>query len=356
MGDEEKPGIPNRFGLRTGPENFASSGPSEIGEQLPQVLLDAFRGVRAFVSGEAELVNGEKKLGVARDTNGQAHEYLLFDTETVDTQEARLVRDFIKLIAEKGNAGLKGSRFEWWFAEETDEFLQELVGILRERFVDTTDAKAPKTLQSQQLTGDKLLDAARSFREMAKRAQVKEALQAHFDTLPLRGFWGRTKSGEEVEVDTKDIDYVYVQGKTGKAELIVVCTNTDRYQQIVPVYYESSSEEVADGKFRRIPGTGEEKNVHADIDTGRDLSNYEFEVARGGASTDPLFTTVRILSKPVNLDEELRQLVEKEEVMRRKPIPPQVSGSSGAYQGTPPSVPSSVPRYTPRTTWVSSSG
>lgn len=349
-------GKPGDFGFSVTAEDAGAAPSGERKEEGPFSMLDNFISERGFVTTEFPLQNSEKEFGVARDTDGRSNEYLLFDQEAVTQKEKQAIASFLDLVKEKGKEGLKGSKFEWYFQEESDEFVQALAKKIEERLASLEVGESTPSLASASLKGeDNLIAAAQSFREIAKRSQLKEALQKHFDTLPIKAFIGLKKDGKEEEIDPADIEYMFVENKNNDAQLIITCKNTEKYTQIVPAYYESEQEEVSDKKFRRIPGTGLKKTVSADKSSGRDLTHYEFTVDRGGAKVDPLFTTVKVLSAPVDLNKEIREYENTKAERKKKKAKPPSPTPTQTYAPSPPSYPSQ-PNYYQPTNYIAPSG
>lgn len=361
MNDQEKSFGENKF-------NKLPEGQSDSAEILPEVkssFLSDVIGGESFISDEVNLRNEDKKDGVVLTSDGHDNEFFVFDKDVLDTREKLLLKEFVQLVKEKGKEGIKTSVFGWFFEEESEEFIRSLADKLETRIEEIEEGFENSQFSNLQIDDDPLIQAVQSFREMAKRNQLKETLDKQVQDLPLIGFQGRKKDGSFVDIpyDKKDwkshkngIDYMLVKRPDGKSELVITCKN-DEFDLIVPIYVDSDEEQQFSG-FGRVGGTGEKASRTIDPQTNRDTSSVNFDIHRGNAKVDPLFTSVRVMLKPMDLDKELddylRQRKEEEEREAEKRRRQQSqSRPTNTYTPTPPSVPSTS-RYSQPTTYVRS--
>jgi len=386
--DERKPGIDDLLGqINKGPQDDAPSDDSVDEEsQEPEVETAAPSLVKKLISDEpfrfkeVQLAGGkEKEQGVTLQRGMNDSVSLTFDSETIDMNEQGLIDSFVALIESQGKAGLKGTRFEWFFAEESEEFLQGLADSLKQRKDEINDSLRDQSLLSQQL-GDRMSSAFDSFREMAKREQLKKAIDQQVQRIPIEYFEAQTLDGQITRLKfdpnnlndpRNEVEFIFVNAPDGTTELVFSCKHPDKYKTIRPKFYGNDQKEIQQqGEYFGVDPLSVENINEQDADGGLDTSRYEFEVDPGFAGTVPLFKRVKVLKKPVNLDDELdkyveekrkeaeekleREKQERDELIRRQQA--QASSSQSSYAPLPPSAPTPTPRWQSQPTNYSRSG
>ncbi len=319
-------------------------------------FLSKFIGDQKFVFSEKPLSDpDEHDQGVTRDKafkSGTGE--LIFDTETISAAEKANIESFIKLVRDGGGkAALQGTKFEWFYGDESDEFLGNLADLLELR-VDEIDNKIDKSSLASIGLNTKLVSAMDSFREMAKREQVKKAIDKQVEKLPIVRIEGLVKGGNgqlvtlrfnpsDINDPSNEVDILYINNANGEKELIISCKDPDKYDLIRPILLTEEAPG-AKSKFQVVPGSF--ANIgDIDSETGRDFSRFEFEVEHRDGQVIELFTKVKVLKKPIDMDAQLKEYREEKNRQRIKEeaeeAARQAQAQAAKYNSQPPSVPSS---------------
>ena len=317
-----------------------------------------------------------KELGVAMHKGMNDKPILSFDTDAINLNERRLVEDFIQRVEANGKEGLKGSRFEWFFEEESEEFVANLAASLKTRLDELDEGMDDASTNAHRLD-NKMASAFGSFREMAKREQLKKAVDKQAQSIPIEYFEAKTvpdASGKseivklyfnvnDLSDPRNEMEYIFVNGPGGELEVVFSCKHPDKYQTIRPKFYTSdqANDLVSGGYFSTDYGSIQNIS-EVDDEDGFNNSRYEFTVNQGHADVSPIFSKIKVLKKPVDLDaqldlyvaeqkrkEEERLKKEAEEAERRR-------RQSSTYSPTPPAAPTPTPRWNSQPTNYSRSG
>ncbi len=315
-----------------------------------QSALSKFIGKDKFIFAEANLSDEEKAQGVTLDSaHRSGNQQLIFDTATIDSAEMVALDEFIQLFANEdaGKEVLVGTKFEWFFGEENEAFLAELVKIVKSRQKELAEGKSQSSLRSLGFS-EKLVTAMDSFREMTKRKQLKEGINKQVEKIPIVGFQAKLKGGGVVNLKfnpkdimdpTNEVDVLFVNNEAGQKELIFSCKNPDKYEQIRPVLEAGAN---TNSKTYGIVDDSPRSVTDIDDETGKDYSRFEFEITKKPGQIEPLFTKIKVLNKPINLDEELDIYLEnKEQEELAEALEAERRASAAGYGATRPSVPSS---------------
>jgi hypothetical protein len=346
------------------PKDFNTGADKETPKPAPESALSRFIGDKGFNMVEKKLEGPEKEQGVTLDTSRGGESVLIFDEETINRNEKAKIESFVRAVRSGGKDALKGTPFEWFFGEEDDKFIGDLADLLEQRLEELNN-----NLTSTSLTGlgldDKLVSAFQSFRESAKREQVRKGFERQVQKLPLLGFEGRDKQGNIVSLrfnpknafdPSNEVEFIYINNPSGQPELIISCKDPDKYDVIRPII-QNEDEANSQGKFDLIE-TSFASVPETDPRSGKDLSRFEFDIVQGFSDVTPMFTKVRVLKKPIDMDRELDAYVEKQRLEEeQKRLAANQRRAAQAYQSTPPTPAPSSSQYRweqPPTTYVRS--
>lgn len=339
---------------RIRPEDLGSNAdelkPKEV-EGDGESFLNKVIGDEKFIFAEAELQDEEKAQGVTLDTaHRSGNQQLIFDRETIDKGERASLEEFIRLIRSSGKEALKGTKYEWFFDEEGDEFLEDLAELMERRLQELNEGKSKSSLHSMGFS-QKLVTAMESFREMTYRSTLKEGINKQVNKVPIIGFQAKRRGQDgvvnlrfnpnNISDPTNEVEALYVNNPSGEKELIFSCKDPNAYETIRPILKADDPNKfgIVDESFTSI--------TDVDSSTGQDFSRFEFVVKKREGQVEPLFTKVKVLKKPINLDNELdKYLEEKRAEAEKKRQEEARRQQQQQYQPTPPSVPS-----TPQHRW-----
>jgi cell division protein ZapA (FtsZ GTPase activity inhibitor) len=342
-------------GKRIRPEDLgASSDQPEAREVKAEggSFLDKLIGADNFTFDESTLEGEEKAQGVTLDiAHRSGTQKLIFDREKIDTGEKVRLEKFVKLIRENGKEALKGTEFEWFFGEEEDDFLEGLANLLERRIKELNEGSSVSSLRSMGFS-EKLVTAMEAFRDMSKRSALKEGISRQVNKVPIIGFVAQTIDGqvvnlrynpENIDDPSNEVEVIYVNNPQGEKELVFTCKYPNKYKTIKPIVDPSNEKRFAivDESFTNI--------TDVDAATGQDYSRFELQVKKREGQVDPLFTRIKVIKKPMDMDRELdKYLEEKRRADEKKRLEEERrrQAAAAAYQPPAPSVPS-----TPQFKW-----
>lgn len=347
-------------GFTSGPEPDLLFSPSEH-DTLPRnpSTVGKMIGDKGFITREDDRLAGEEKeLGVVRDAGRHDRDTLTFDSATLDRNEAATIRDFLGVHAQ-GIEAVRGSKFGWFFANENDQFIHTLAEALTIKLDQLQETAEPGVSLYNRGFNQRILDAAASFREMAKRRQIKEGLNKQVRQIPIIGFEGIPRNPYFNPDDWTDprneIEFMFVNSPSGKGELIISC-KSDGIEKIRPIFTnESSNANGSDYLEIQLPSGWSTE----DDGKGGELVKFEIAVLpqNDPNKPQPLFSKITILQKPINMDKELDLFIEEQErqqeQQQQKPNPFAPSPAPSVYTPPLPAAPS-TPNYSQTSTWVRS--
>jgi len=352
MPDEnDKPVPDNAADFQSHPEESTEKDRAvENDAEIKASFLSNFISESPFIGREFELTDEEKEAGAVRRVNENGQTEILFDKKTSDAHEETLITQFLArydgAIATKrpGKEGIRGTMFEWFFSEPdaqgkdqllSSEFFDALVIQLRERLNELKSGSETSKLGRLDFN-DMLGSAAESFRKMAQREILADRWKSDVKRIPIIGIQGRKADGTVVDLnfdpnnidrssaaasDQTGVDFFLINGKDGQPELVITNKNPD-FIAIRPVY-EKPGDSQSNQHFSQVEGSyanEEDPNATADKDT----SSFVIKVSKGGAPAEPLFTSIRVIKKPMDVDKELdaysKQKQEETEQERQKQI------------------------------------
>jgi hypothetical protein len=267
-----------------------------------------------------------KDLGVQLDE----HHQIEFDQDKVVAETNTAVADFIS----QAESGYLDDYWRWYFESEGPDFPKQLAEFLK------TNPNAPfapsEQLENANLEA-RLKQAAKLMKTSAERKIIKKAMESQ---LPLLPFELKDDQDKVINLNPNDIEYIFVNTDEGP-ELII----TPRKGHVAGIDFVEDSDKEP-GKFKI---NGAKKEVDNQPKPGKDGTCILVDVSRNSQTSDPLFTRVRVLKNPIDIEKAIDEFTTEQtnaHAKKQQTSPPPVTPST-PYAPPAPSVPSTPPRWSP---------